>query len=492
MPNTLNHRNPMKIIRNNKYFILIALSFSISACKAPIATVVNGNIENMLPEGFGETSPIDSTNDQGISPWRKFFTDQALVNLIEEGLQNNKDLLITLQEVEIAKSSISAKKGNLAPTIGYNIGAGLSKAGRYTSEGAGNATTEIKPGKEMPDPLTDFQGGFTLDWEVDIWNKLRTEKKSAVIRYLSTVEGKNFVLSNLIAGIATKYYELLSLDNQLDIIDEYIQLQEKVLGISKMQKEASATTELAVKQFEAELAKTEASEFVIRQNIVETENEINTLLGRYPQPIKRDKASFMSIIPNTIYTGIPSQLLQNRPDIKQAEFELQAAKLDVEVARKEFYPTLNISATLGLNAFKPSYLVEMPESLTYGLAVGLAGPLINKSAIIAKFKEADAKQIEALYQYEETILQAYIDVSNQLSKINNTDEYYKLKMQESQILDESINISDQLFRYSRSNYLDVLMIQLDALDAKMDLVQAKENQLNTIVSIYKSLGGGWK
>lgn len=482
----------MKIIRNNKYFVLIAISFSISACKAPIATVVNGNIENTIPENFGETTPSDSTNNQGVSPWRKFFTDQNLVSLIEDGLQNNRDLLITLQEVEIAKSSVAAKRGNLAPTVGYSAGAGISKAGRYTSEGAGNATTEIKPGKKMPDPLTDFQGGFTLDWEVDIWNKLKTERKAAVIRYLSTVEGKNFVLSNLIAEIATKYYGLLSLDNQLNIIDEYIQLQEKALEISKIQKEASATTELAVKQFEAELAKAKASEFTIRQSIIENENEINTLLGRYPQPIKRDKASFMSIVPKTIYAGIPSQLLLNRPDIKQAEFELQAAKLDVEVARKEFYPSLNISAALGLDAFKPSYLVEIPKSLAYNLTAGLAGPLINKAAIIAKFKEADAKQIEALYQYEKTILQAYIDVSNQLSKINNTDEYYKLKMHESQILDQSINISTQLFSYSRSNYLDVLMIQRDALDARMDLIQAKENQLNTVVNIYKSLGGGWR
>lgn len=482
----------MKRIRNNKYFILIALSFSISACKAPVATVVSGDIETTVPQNFGENLAIDSTNNEAITPWREFFTDQALVSLIEEGLHNNKDLLITLQEVEIAKSEVAAKRGNMAPTVGYNIGAGLSKAGRYTSEGAGDATTEIKPGKEMPDPLADFQGGFTLDWEVDIWNKLRTEKKSAVMRYLSTVEGKNFVLSSLIAEIATKYYELLSLDNQLDIIAEYIRLQEKALEVSKIQKEAAAATELAVKQFEAELAKAKASEFTIRQSIVENENEINTLLGRYPQPIKRDKASFMSIVPNTIYTGIPSQLLQNRPDIKQAEFELQAAKLDVEVARKEFYPSLNISAALGLDAFKPSYLVEIPKSVAYNVTAGLAGPLINRSAIVSKFKEADAKQIEALYQYEKTILQAYIDVSNQLSKISNTDEYYKLKMQESQILDRSIDISSQLFRNSRADYLNVLMVQRDALDAKIDLIQAKENQLSTVVNIYKSLGGGWK
>lgn len=480
------------MIRNSKYIIYITLFFGVSSCSVPKATVMDHKLENTIPSNFNASSSIDSTKNQGTTPWREFFTDLDLVELIEEGLHNNQDLLITLQEVEIAKSNVTTKRGNLVPSIGYAVGASLDKAGRYTSEGAGNITTDIKPGKKMPDPLADFQGGFTLDWEVDIWNKLRTEKKSAVARYLSTIEGKNFVLSNLIATIATTYYDLLSLDNQLDVVEEYIQLQKKALEISKVQKEAAAATELAVKQFEAELTKAQASKFLIQQSIVEKENTMNTLLGRYPQPVKRDKKSFMSIVPNTIYTGIPSQLLQNRPDIKQAEYELQAAKLDVKVARKEFYPSLNISAVLGLDAFNPSYLVKTTKSIAYNITTGLAGPLINRSAIVANFKEADARQIEALFQYEKTILQAYIDVSNQLSKISNTDEYYKLKLQESQILTKSIDISSQLFRNSRANYLDVLMVQRDALDAKMDLIQTKDEQLSTVVNIYKSLGGGWK
>lgn len=481
----------MKMIRNNKYFILVAISLSLSACRLPKATLISSNIENTVPQNFGEVF-ADSTKNEGITPWREFFTDQVLVGLIEEGIHNNQDLLITLQEVQIAQSNVTAQKGNLIPSVDYNVGTGLGKVGRYTSDGAGEATTDIKPGKAMPDPLADFQGGFTLDWEADIWNKLKTEKKAAVARYLSTIEGKNFVLSSLIAEIATKYYELLSLDNQLDVVQEYIRLQEKALAVSRIQKEAAAATELAVKQFEAEQANAKASEFIIRQNILEKENEINTLLGRYPQPIRRNKDSFMSIIPKAVYSGIPSQLLWNRPDIKQAEFELQAAKLDVSAARKEFYPSLNISAAIGLNAFNPSYLAKIPESVVYNLTASLAGPLINKNAIIANFRQADARQVEALYKYEKTIIQAYIDVSNQLSKINNTDEYYKLKLEESQILDRAIDVSSQLFKNSRADYLDILMTQRSALNTKMDLIQAKENQLNTIVFIYKSLGGGWK
>lgn len=479
-------------IYNKRYIAAIALSLVLAGCKAPMATVVKDEVKENIPQNFNQQDQGDANNNSGTTPWRQFFTDPNLVALIETALKNNQELMITLQEIEIAKSGVLAKKGRLTPTVSAGIGAGVKKAGRYTSEGAGDATTEIEPGKEMPDPLGNFEGGLMANWEVDIWKKLRTEKESAVAHYLSTVEGKNFILSNLIEEVANNYYELLALDNQLDIIQQYTKLQQRALEISKIQKEAAAATELAVKKFEAELAKSKASEFTIRQEITEKENEINALCGRFPQPIVRSKEDFMSMIPQTVYTGIPSQLLANRPDIKQAELELKSSKLDVEAARKEFYPSLEISATLGLEAFKPSYLVKLPESMAASLVGELAGPLINKSAIKANFQTADARQIQALYEYDKTILNAYLDVANLMSKVKNIDQYYKLKSEETQALEKSIDIANQLFKNSRADYLEVLLNQRDALDAKMELVEAKQKQLSTVVDIYKSLGGGWK
>ncbi|MBV8326267.1 efflux transporter outer membrane subunit [Chryseobacterium sp.] len=484
--------NMMGNLKTKNIITAIAVSLVLAGCKAPMATVIKDEVKTNIPQNFNQEEQQDANNNSGTTPWRQFFTDPNLVSLIETALKNNQELLITLQEIEIAKSGVLAKKGRLSPEVSAGIGAGLKKAGRYTSEGAGDASTEMEPGKPIPDPLGNFGAGLNASWEIDIWKKLRTEKESAVAHYLSTVEGKNFVLSNLIEEVADNYYELLALDNQLDIIQQYIKLQQKALEISKIQKEAAAATELAVKKFEAELAKSKASEYTIRQQITEKENEINALLGRYPQSIVRTKESFMSTIPQTVYTGIPSQLLSNRPDIKQAELELKSSKLDVEAARKEFYPSLEISATLGLEAFKPSYLVKMPESIAYNLAGELAGPLINKSAIKANFQTADAKQIQALYEYDKTILNAYLDVANLMSKIKNIDQYYQLKSQETKALDQSIDIANQLFRNSRADYLEVLLNQRDALDAKMELIEAKQKQLSTVVDIYKSLGGGWK
>jgi NodT family efflux transporter outer membrane factor (OMF) lipoprotein len=424
--------------------------------------------------------------------WRNFFIDKNLVTLIDTALKNNQDLMITLQEIDIAKNDIRFRRGALKPTVGARVGAGVEKVGRYTSQGAGDASTEIKPGMEVPDPLMDYTAAAYATWEVDIWKKLRNAKKAAITRYLSTVEGKNFVITNLVAEVANSYYELLSLDNQLDIIRQNIGLQKNALEIVKIQKEAARVTELAVQKFQAEVLKSQSMEFDILQKIKETENSINFLLARYPEEIVRDKSNFLTLVPAAVNAGIPSQLLANRPDIKQAELDLAAAKLDVKVARAEFYPSFDISAVLGFQAFKPSYLVKFPESLLYSLAGDLAGPLVNRSAIKAEFNNANSRQLQAMYNYERSILNAYLDVSTQLSKIDNLGKSYDLKSKEVDVLTRSIDISNTLFTSARADYFEVLMTQRDAFESKLELVETKKEQLNAVVNMYRDLGGGWQ
>jgi multidrug efflux system outer membrane protein len=420
------------------------------------------------------------------------FTDKNLAALIDTALKNNQELKITLQEIEIAKNEIRLRQAPLMPTVGARAGMGVEKVGRYTSQGAGDATTEIKPGVETPDPLGDFNLSLFANWEVDIWKKLRNAKKAAITRYMSTVEGRNFVVTNLVAEIANSYYELLAFDNQLLIVRQNIELQKNALEITKIQKEAARVTELAVKKFEAEVLKSQSLEFEILQNIKETENRLNFLLGRFPQHIIRDQNNFLGLVPPAVSTGIPSQLLNNRPDIKQAELDLAAAKLDVKVARAEFFPSLGISAAVGLYAFNPAYLFRLPESILYNLAGDLAGPLINRNAIQAEFASANARQLQAMYNYERSILNGYIEVSTQLSNIGNLEKSYDLKSKQVDALTHSIEISNDLFKNARADYLEVLMTQRDALEAKLELIETKKQQLNAVVNIYRGLGGGWR
>lgn len=466
---------------------LLGLCLAVASCRVPAIMPVTEN--RAVPVSYDNNQ--DTANMSSIQ-WRNLFTDKNLVSLIDTALKNNQELLITLQEVEIARNDIRSHHAALLPSVGVKAGAGIEKVGRYTSQGAGDASTEITPGKEFPDPLGDLNIGVYANWEVDIWKKLHNAKKAAVTRYLSTVEGKNFVLTNLIAEIANSYYELLALDNQLAIVKQNIDLQKNALEIVKVQKEATRVTELAVQKFQAEVLKSQSLEFDILQDIKETENRINFLLGRYPQEIARDQSSFLNSLPPTVNTGIPAQLLANRPDIKKAELELAAAKLDVKIARAEFYPSLGITAGLGLQAFKPSYLFKLPESLLYSLAGDLAGPLINRNAIKAEFNNASARQLQAMYNYERTILNAYFEVANQLSSINNLEKSYDLKSKQVDALTRSIDISNDLFKSARADYLEVLMTQRDALESKLDLIETKKQQLNAVINIYKDLGGGWK
>ncbi len=477
----------MKLNHKFNVAVLSAATFVLMSCKSlkPVPKM------DLKPMPVAYTSSTDSVNSAQVK-WHEFFTDKDLVSLIDTALKNNLEVLSTWQNIEMARNNVKMRKGKLLPTVSAGAEAGVEKVGLYTSQGAGDASADITPGEKVPEQLTNYMLGLNTTWEVDVWGKLRNAKKAAFLKYVGSVEGRNFVITNLVAEVANSYYELLSLDNQLDIIHETISLQQNALEIVKVQKQASKVTELAVKQFEAQLFKSQAMEFDVQQNIRETENKINFLLARYPQPIAREKATFREQLPMQVREGIPSQLLANRPDIKQAEYELMAAKCNVKAARAEFYPSFGITGGVGFNAFKPKYVFSAPESIAYSLVGELVAPLINRSAIRAEFNNAKAEQINAMYDYQKSILNGYVEVSNELSKINNLEKSYTAKSKQVETLTNAIDISNDLFKSARADYLEVLMAQRDALESKLELVETKKDQLNAVTNLYKALGGGWR
>lgn len=474
-------------IKRYQYIGLVCLSLGYAACNTPKMTKRTEN--KNVPASYNDSQ--DTTNTAKLK-WQDYFTDPFLQALIDTALKNNQELNITMQEIAISRNEVRARKGEYLPFVGIKGGAGLDKPGRYTNTGALEANTQIVPGEERPEPLQDYLIGAYANWELDIWKKLRNAKKAAVARYLGSIEGKNFMVTNLVAEIANSYYELLALDNQLDIVKKNIEIQTNAFEIVKLQKEAARVNELAVRRFEAQVLNTKAMQYTIQQKITETENHINYLLGRFPQPIARTDNGFIDLVPTVVQAGIPSQLLANRPDIRKAEQELAAAKLDVKVARARFYPSVGISASVGYNAFNPTYFFKSPESMLYSLAGDLAAPLINRNAIKATYYSANAKQIQAVYNYERTILNAYVEVMNQLAKINNMQQSYDLKSKQVVALTKSVDISNDLFKSARADYMEVLLTQRDALEAKFELIETQKQKLNATVNIYQALGGGWR
>ena len=475
---------------NNRLFKYITLAcFGLYAAACSVPANMQKDVTLKAPASFGGST--DSTTAAMIK-WRDFFKDENLAVLIDSALKNNQELNITLQEINIAKNDIRFRKAAYLPFIGIGGAAGVDKSGLYTSKGASDATNQVMPGKAFPDPLPDYLLGVNLTWEVDVWKKLRNAKSAAANRYLASVEGKNFMVTHLIAEIAASYYELLALDNQLDILRKNIAIQQNALEIVKLEKNSARVTELAVKKFEAEVLKNQSRQYEILQMITVTENRINFLVGRFPQPVKRTTGDFLTMRPDTLAAGVPAQLLKNRPDIRQTEQRLIASRLDVKAVRAEFYPSLTIRSGAGYNAFNPKYLINTPQSLIYMLAGDLMAPLINRNAIKAAYYSANARQVQAVYDYERTMLSACIEVSNQLSGITNLKKNYELKEKQVEALNASIEISTILFRSARADYMEVLMTQRDALDARFELIDTRKQQFMAMINLYRALGGGWR
>ncbi|WP_055447364.1 TolC family protein [Lacinutrix mariniflava] len=479
--------NIKKHIKIRKLYAVGVLTLvSLYSC-VPTRNVREEN--KTVPEQY-ESQTADTTNTANIE-WKNFFSDANLVALIDTALVNNQELNMMLQQVDMAKNEIQAKKGEYLPFVSAFAGAEVEKAGEYTRNGAVEKHLDIREGEEFPEPLTNFSAGLTASWELDVWKKLRNGKKAAVLEYLASVEGKNFMVTQLVTEIASSYYELMALDNQLGIIEQNLEIQQQALKMVKLQKEAARATLLAVRRFEADVYKNQSNKFLIQQKIVETENLINFLVGRYPQTITRSSNNFITTTVDVMSSGVPAQLLANRPDIRQAEYELSASKLNVSVAKANFYPSIGLKAGVGLEAFKPKYLTSTPESLLYNLVGDVVGPLINRNAIKAEYKNANDRQLQAVFEYEKTILNAFMEVQNQLSNVDNLKKSYQLKEDQVQALTESIELSLRLFRSARAEYTEVLLTQREALDSKIEIIETKRDQLLANVKLYQALGGGW-
>lgn len=456
-----------------------------TGCVPQLKTKRDSQVEKVLPKAFADQE--DPGTSSGVTDWRAFFTDPNLQSLIDEALANNQELHILEQEIQIAQSEVKARSGEPLPQVGVGVDAGFGKKGSYPVERTGPRAAFGGEGAVA----SEFGVGLYATWELDVWKKLRNATKAALYEYMATVEGRRFAVTSLIAEIATAYYELMALDQQLAVIDANLDILRESLKVVRLQKQAARVTELAVQRFEAEVLKNESRRVDLVQRIVKVSNEINLLVGRYPQAVTRSEGDFIAIAPQPIHAGLPTEMLQNRPDIRKAEMELRAAELDVKVARATFYPSLSIDAGVGYRADKALDLLDTPESLVMGSVANLFVPLLNRRAIEANYQSANAAQIRAVYEYERAVLSAYVECATQLSLIARVSEALQRRQDQVDVLNRSIEVSIILFNSARADYLEVLTTRAEALEAQLELVETKQRQLAAVVSMYRALGGGW-
>lgn len=474
-----------------RYLFLVFALIGLASCDAlkPVSTP-NGLI---IPAQFGNKKDSASI---GMLTRRQFFADTNLVKLIDTALVRNFDLQRALQRIQIAKASLLYTRRLFLPMISVGGSAGVEKYGDYTMNGVGNFDSNLSPNlnadQKIPDPTTDFFLGLRSSWEIGVWGKYRNSRKAAFLQFLASDKGRQLVMTSLVADVANLYYELLTLDNELQIIRKNLALQAKAYETIQEMKKGAMANELAVKQFRSQVLNTQGLEIVKQQEIIRTESLLNLLLGRLPQSIPRGRPIREQALPATIQAGVPSQMLLRRPDIQQAELELQATKLNVKVARASFFPSLTLSASTGFNAFKAPLLFTTPASLVYGAVSSLSAPLINRGFIKANYRRSVALQVDAFYGYQKTIATGFQEVVTDLNGIQNYQLVYDLKEDEVANLLEAVDVAQSLFMAGYASYLEVITAQKYVLQAELELMETKREQFKSVIGLYRSLGGGWE
>lgn len=446
-----------------------------------------------LPDTF--IHAVDTASIASI-PLKTFFTDAPLQQLIDTALQNNFDLQIALQRINTAQAALVFAKNAWLPSLDISASAGVDKYADYTLNGVGNFDTNLSPNidknQRIPTPTPEYFLGLRSSWEIDLWGKLKQRKKAAYARLLASEKGRQLVTTLLVSQVAGMYYELVALDNELNIVRKNISLQQKAVETINIQKAGGRATELAVQQFTAQLLSTQSMEYNIRQQIVQTESQLNRLLGRFQQPIVRTGDVFAQPLRVNVKTGIPAAMLLRRPDIQQAELELIAAKSDVNAARKAFLPSFNITPYAGLNAFNASLLFQAPSSIAYGIVGGLTAPIFNKQQLNTQYKQAGATAIASFYEYQKTIVNSYQEVVTALNQVENQQAINRLKEKEVTVLQEAVATSQDLYMAGYASYLEIITAQKSVLEAELALTITRKQIFQGTIELYRALGGGWK
>ncbi|CAM3049721.1 efflux transporter outer membrane subunit [Flavobacterium frigoris] len=426
-----------------------------------------------------EVVSTDTTSLANVS-WDKIFTDPLLQGYISKGLQNNLDIRIAMQNIVAAQATMKQGKSGYFPSL--SVGTDwthqeLSKNSQFGAFLADRSTNQ-------------YQLSGNLSWEADIWGKIRSNKRATNAAYLQTTAVNQAIKTQLIANIATVYYQLLSVDAQIKVAEETLINRDKSVETIIALKKAGNVTEVGVKQTEAQKYATQIIIADLKNNIIILENTMSILLGEPSAKIERNTFESQSMQP-AITLGVPASLLRNRPDVIAAEYNLITNFEMTNVAKSGFYPTLKVTASGGFQS------IDLKEwfsanSIFANVITGLTQPIFNQRQVKTKFEIAKANQEKAYLQFEQSLLTAGKEVSDALAQYNNETYKITIRTKQADALKKASNYSDELLTYGLANYLEVLTSKNDALNAELSLVDNKFQQYKAVIQLYKALGGGWQ
>lgn len=427
---------------------------------------------------FRGENPVDTTTIAHI-PWRSFFTDPDLQRLIEEGLEANFDLRIAYTQIQQAEANLRITRSAYFPTVAL--------AGQVTH-------TRTSNGQRGKDVLgyhtTDYSLGISSTWEADIWGRLNRQNRAQYARFLNSHAYRDLIRTSLIANIATTYYSLLALDEQLQITQETIRLLQESTETMQIMMEQGMLNAAAVEQSKALYYSTVVSVPDLESSIRRTENALSILIGRKPGPITRTSLADQQA-DSSMYHGIPMQMLAYRPDVRQAELSFRSAFELTQAARAAFYPsiTLGTGSMIGYSATTLSSFFK-PENLIANIIGGITQPIFAQGKLKGNLKIAKAQQEEALLTYEKTVLNAGQEVSDILFSFRSSLNKNEPRSKQLHALETSVDFTQELLKAGEANYTEVLTAQQNLLSAQLSQVSDKLEQLQYSVNLYKALGGG--
>ena len=422
--------------------------------------------------------PTDSISIADVS-WKNLFTDQYLQQYIEEGLQNNMDVRIALQQILAAQAYAKQGKAGYLPSV--SVGA--------------NATHQELSENSQFGAL--FSGGIdtyditaNLSWEADIWGKIRSNKRATQAAYLQSVAGHQAVKTQLISSIANTYYNLLALDAQLEVTKQTILTRESGVKTIKALKDAGQVTQVAVDQNIAQYNSAKALQVDIEVAIFKTENTLSILLGKSPQTFERSSLDIQNI-DQDIVLGVPATLLSNRPDVMAAEYGLINSFELSNVAKSNLYPSLTLTASGGLESLDVDNLINA-NSIFANIIGGITQPIFNQRKLKTQREVAFVQQEQALLRFKQTLLVAGSEVSNALYTYKAETKKFEFRKNEVEALRTAEANSNELLKNGYANYLDLLTARESALNAELNIINSQLQQLVSIVDLYEALGGGWR
>ncbi|AUC74529.1 efflux transporter outer membrane subunit [Olleya sp. Bg11-27] len=423
--------------------------------------------------------PSDSVSIADVS-WKALFTDQYLQQYIEEGLQNNMDVRIAIQQMVAAQAYAKQGKAGYLPSVSVGTNWTHQELSKNTQFGA-----------FLTDTSTDqFDVTANLSWEADIWGKIRSNKRATQAAYLQSVAGHQAVKTQLISSIANTYYNLLALDAQLEVTKETIATRKTSVETIKALKDAGQVTQVAVDQNVAQYNSAQALQVDIETAIFKTENTLSILLGKSAQHFERSNLDIQKI-DEQLKLGVPATLLSNRPDVMSAEYNLIQSFELTNVAKSNLYPSLKLTASGGLQSLEIDKLFNA-NSIFANIVGGLTQPLFNKRALKTQKEVAIAQQEQALLQFKKTLLIAGSEVSNALFSYESEIKKFEFRENEVEALRTAESNSEELLKNGYATYLDLLTARQSALSAELNIIDSRLQQLVSIVDLYEALGGGWR